>query len=166
MALLLAVLEAFYGHAPLRVGDAAIVTAQVSTMARLFALEGAPGIAVETPAGPRACRTSGELAHPPAARLHRRTANRARRSCRYARASPPVTACTIFPSAAARSPVCSFTLPSRRYPTARSNGSRSGTPATDPASALAHLVLRHLGRNRTRPAPPLRRSVLKFASIA
>lgn len=50
MGLLLAVLEAFYGHAPIRVGDAAIVTAQVSNAGALLTLQAPPGVAVETPA--------------------------------------------------------------------------------------------------------------------
>lgn len=50
MALLLAFLEAFYGHAPLRVGDAALITAQVQNAAASLTLEAPPEIAVETPA--------------------------------------------------------------------------------------------------------------------
>jgi hypothetical protein len=49
MALLLAAMEAFYGHAPLRVGDPAIVTAQVKHDDTLLALKAPKGIAVETP---------------------------------------------------------------------------------------------------------------------
>ena len=50
MGLLLAVLEAFYGHAPLRVRDAAIVTAKVKNAAASLTLQAPDGIAVETPA--------------------------------------------------------------------------------------------------------------------
>jgi len=50
MALLLAFLEAFYGHAPLRVGDAALITAQVRNATASLTLEAPPDIAVETPA--------------------------------------------------------------------------------------------------------------------
>lgn len=49
MGLLLAVLEAFYGHAPLRVGDAAIVTAKVKDAAASLTLQAPDEIAVETP---------------------------------------------------------------------------------------------------------------------
>jgi hypothetical protein len=49
MGLLLAVLEAFYGHAPLRVGDPAIVTAQVRKVATILTLQAPAGIVVETP---------------------------------------------------------------------------------------------------------------------
>jgi hypothetical protein len=50
MGLLLAVLEAFYGHAPLRTGDAAIITAGVRNAAATLTLQAPPEIAVETPA--------------------------------------------------------------------------------------------------------------------
>ena len=49
MALLLAFLEAFYGHAPLRVGDAAIVTAQVRNAAAPLTLQAPAEVIVETP---------------------------------------------------------------------------------------------------------------------
>ena len=49
MGLLLAVMEAFYGHAPLRVGQPAIVTAQVRDAATLLALKASPDVAIETP---------------------------------------------------------------------------------------------------------------------
>lgn len=49
MGLLLAFLEAFYGHAPLRVGDAAIITAQVRNAAAPLIFQAPPEIAVETP---------------------------------------------------------------------------------------------------------------------
>ena len=48
-ALLLAAMEAFYGHAPLRVGDPAIVTVQVKHDDTSLALKAPEGIAVETP---------------------------------------------------------------------------------------------------------------------
>lgn len=49
MGLLLAGLEAFYGHAPLRVGYPAIVTAQLKDTAAILALKASPEIAVENP---------------------------------------------------------------------------------------------------------------------
>jgi hypothetical protein len=49
MALLLAAMEAFYGHAPLRVGDPAIVTAQMKHADISLVLKAPDGIAVETP---------------------------------------------------------------------------------------------------------------------
>ncbi len=49
MGLLLAVMEAFYGHAPLRVGQSAIVTAQLKDAAALLALKASPDVAIETP---------------------------------------------------------------------------------------------------------------------
>jgi hypothetical protein len=49
MGLLLAGLEAFYGHAPLAVGEPAIVTAQVKDAAGPFELRAPPEVAVETP---------------------------------------------------------------------------------------------------------------------
>jgi len=49
MALLLAAMEAFYGHAPLRVGDPAIVTAQMNHADISLVLKAPDGIAVETP---------------------------------------------------------------------------------------------------------------------
>ena len=49
MGLLLAVMEAFYGHAPLRVGQPTIVTAQVRDAATLLALKASPDVAIETP---------------------------------------------------------------------------------------------------------------------
>jgi len=49
MGLLLAVLEAFYGHAPLRVGDAAIITAEVKTADAPLSLRAPAELAVETP---------------------------------------------------------------------------------------------------------------------
>lgn len=49
MGLLLAGLEAFYGHAPLRVGQPAIVTAQLKDAAALLALKASPDVAIETP---------------------------------------------------------------------------------------------------------------------
>jgi hypothetical protein len=50
MALLLAAMEAFYGHAPLRVGEPAIVTAQMKQHGRAPVLKAPAEIAVETPA--------------------------------------------------------------------------------------------------------------------
>jgi len=50
MALLLAFLESFYGHAPLRVGDAAILTASLKNSAAVLTLQAPAGFAVETPA--------------------------------------------------------------------------------------------------------------------
>ena len=50
MGLLLACLEAFYGHAPLRPGEAAIVTAEVRNAAAALTLGAPPEIVVETPA--------------------------------------------------------------------------------------------------------------------
>ena len=49
MGLLLAVLEAFYGHAPLRVGDASIISAQVSNADAALTLQAPAEMAVETP---------------------------------------------------------------------------------------------------------------------
>ena len=49
MGLLLAVLEALYGHAPLRVGDAAIIIAQATNADATVTLQAPPEIAVETP---------------------------------------------------------------------------------------------------------------------
>lgn len=49
-ALLLAALEAFYGHAPLPVGEPAIVTAQLKQDGAPLLLRAPAGIAVETPA--------------------------------------------------------------------------------------------------------------------
>ncbi len=49
MGLLLAAMEAFYGHAPLRIGDAAIVTAQVKHDDLSLSLKAPDGIAIETP---------------------------------------------------------------------------------------------------------------------
>jgi hypothetical protein len=49
MGLLLAVLEAFYGHAPLRVGDAAIITAQVTNADAPLSLRAPAELVVETP---------------------------------------------------------------------------------------------------------------------
>jgi len=49
MGLLLAAMEAFYGHAPLRVGEPAIVTAQVKHEALSLSLRAPDGILVETP---------------------------------------------------------------------------------------------------------------------
>jgi hypothetical protein len=49
MALLLAAMEAFYGHAPLRVGEPAVVTAQVKHEDALILLKVPDGIAVESP---------------------------------------------------------------------------------------------------------------------
>jgi len=49
MGLLLAFLEAFYGHAPLRVGDPAIITVQVRHADAQLILHAPPEIAVETP---------------------------------------------------------------------------------------------------------------------
>jgi hypothetical protein len=49
MGLLLSGLSGFYGHAPLRVGEAAIVTARIADATRL-GLKAPGGIAVETPA--------------------------------------------------------------------------------------------------------------------
>ncbi len=49
MGLLLAGLEAFYGHAPLAVGEPAIITAQVKDAAGPFELQAPGDIAVETP---------------------------------------------------------------------------------------------------------------------
>jgi hypothetical protein len=49
MGLLLAAMEGFYGHAPLRVGDSAIVTAQVKHDGSSLSLKAPDGIAVETP---------------------------------------------------------------------------------------------------------------------
>jgi hypothetical protein len=49
MALLLAAMEAFYGHAPLRVGEPAIVTAQLKQDDASLSLNAPNGIAVETP---------------------------------------------------------------------------------------------------------------------
>jgi hypothetical protein len=49
MGLLLAGLEALYGHAPLAVGEAAIITAQVNNAAGPFELKAPPEVAVETP---------------------------------------------------------------------------------------------------------------------
>lgn len=48
MALLLAAMEGFYGHAPLRIGDPAIVTAQMKHEDISLALKAPDGIAVET----------------------------------------------------------------------------------------------------------------------
>lgn len=48
-ALLLAAMEAFYGHAPLRVGEPAIVTAQVTHEDASLSLQAPDGISVETP---------------------------------------------------------------------------------------------------------------------
>ena len=50
MGLLLALLEGFYGHAPVRVGDPAIITAQVNHADAALALRATPGFTVETPA--------------------------------------------------------------------------------------------------------------------
>ena len=50
MAVLLAFLEAFYGHAALRVGEAALITAQLTNPTALVTLQAPPEIAVETPA--------------------------------------------------------------------------------------------------------------------
>jgi hypothetical protein len=50
MGLLLAVLEAFYGHAPLRVGDAAIISAQVTNADAPLTIEAPAELAVESPA--------------------------------------------------------------------------------------------------------------------
>ncbi len=49
MGVLLAFLEAFYGHAPLRVGDGAILTVQVRNAAAPLSLQAPPEIVVETP---------------------------------------------------------------------------------------------------------------------
>ena len=49
MGLLLAVLEAFYGHAPLRVGQPAILTVQLRDAAALLSLKASPDVAIETP---------------------------------------------------------------------------------------------------------------------
>lgn len=49
MGLLLAGLEAFYGHAPLAVGEPAIITAQVKDAAGPFELKAPAEVAVETP---------------------------------------------------------------------------------------------------------------------
>jgi len=49
MGLLLAVLEGFYGHAPLRVGDAAIITARVNRADAPLSLRAPAELAVETP---------------------------------------------------------------------------------------------------------------------
>lgn len=49
MGLLLAGLESIYGHAPLVVGDPAILTAQVKDAAAQFELKATPEVAVETP---------------------------------------------------------------------------------------------------------------------
>ena len=49
MAVLLAAMEAFYGHAPLRIGDATIVTAQMKHADISLVLKAPDGIAVETP---------------------------------------------------------------------------------------------------------------------
>lgn len=50
MALLLAEMEAFYGHAPLEIGKPAIVTAQLKDSGGDLTLKAPKGIAVETPA--------------------------------------------------------------------------------------------------------------------
>jgi hypothetical protein len=50
MGLLLAALEGFYGHAPLPVGGAAIITAQVKDPAAALTLQAPAEISVETPA--------------------------------------------------------------------------------------------------------------------
>ena len=50
MGLLLAFLEGFYGHAPLRPGESAIVTTDVRNAAPSLTLQAPPEIAVETPA--------------------------------------------------------------------------------------------------------------------
>jgi len=50
MGLLLAFLEGFYGHAPIRPGESAIVTAGVRNPATALTLQAPPEIAVETPA--------------------------------------------------------------------------------------------------------------------
>jgi len=50
MGLLLAFLESFYGHAPIRPGESAIVTAGVRNAAAGLTLQAPPEIAVETPA--------------------------------------------------------------------------------------------------------------------
>ena len=50
MGLLLAFLEAFYGHVPLRVRDAAIVTVQMRNVAADVMLQAPAQIAIETPA--------------------------------------------------------------------------------------------------------------------
>ena len=49
MTLLLAAMEAFYGHAPLRIGDPAIVTAQMKHEDISLTLKAPDGITVETP---------------------------------------------------------------------------------------------------------------------
>lgn len=50
MWLLLAFLEGFYGHAPLRVGESAIITAQVAGPSAPLTLQGSGDVAIETPA--------------------------------------------------------------------------------------------------------------------
>jgi len=49
MAFLIAAMEAFYGHAPLRVGQPAVVTAQVKHEDASLSLKAPGGITVETP---------------------------------------------------------------------------------------------------------------------
>jgi hypothetical protein len=49
MGLLLACLEAVYGHVPLAVGEAAVVTAEVKNLSGAFELKSPAEIAVETP---------------------------------------------------------------------------------------------------------------------
>lgn len=49
MGLLLAGLEAFFGHAPLRIGQPAIVTAQLTDAAAILSLKASGEVAVETP---------------------------------------------------------------------------------------------------------------------
>ena len=49
MGLLLAAMEGFYGHAPLRVGEPAIVTVQVKHDGSRLSLKAPDGIAIETP---------------------------------------------------------------------------------------------------------------------